>query len=94
MPQRQRYKASNIPFPECSSETIAEAQTKRQIVLDGVVYDRLPFEAKPLVPSRKCLGCNVRAGEVHVSPCPHEKCPRCRCLLLNCECFVDDVIAP
>jgi hypothetical protein len=89
MPKRQRLKASNIPFPECSMEAIANAQTKPRIILDNISYDRIPFTSKTLPPVRKCPGCGVMPDQFHVVPCPHEKCPRCRCLLLNCECFLE-----
>jgi len=39
---------------------------------------------------KKCHDCGVQPGEPHKPGCDTERCPKCGCQLISCDCFIND----
>lgn len=35
----------------------------------------------------RCPDCNVEPGQLHVPGCDIERCPRCHCQAIGCDCI-------
>jgi hypothetical protein len=36
-----------------------------------------------------CHDCGVKSGKPHKPGCDVEKCPKCGCQLISCDCFIN-----
>ena len=62
--------------------------TVTQLRIAGEVYDRLPFEHRNrgTGPDVRCHDCNAVPGHYHHLGCDVERCPKCGCQLISCDC--------
>lgn len=55
---------------------------KAYLKIQGKIWERIPHDDK----ENKCHDCGVRAGKYHHFNCDMERCPKCRCQLISCDC--------
>ena len=70
-------------------EKIRAAQRMPTYRINDRTYRRVPYgsETPPWSPpSGPCHDCGVLKGQLHVSSCDVEQCPRCRRQVLTCSC--------
>ena len=53
----------------------------------GVDFPRTPYAGGH---GKTCLDCGATLGELHEKLCDSEECPRCRGLILTCDCEMND----
>ena len=64
-------------------------------VIDGKGYDAIKFgDSREQLPEdiEVCHDCNARIGEYHHPGCDMERCPKCGCQLISCNCHVEDIM--
>lgn len=66
---------------------VARAQKMTTYVIDGIPYARRPYEGDWVHDEPKaCRDCSVMPGQIHVSKCCVERCPKCGGQYIGCEC--------
>lgn len=65
---------------------------KLEIIIDGTVYNRIPFGTEQEDDGDDCCpDCGVKRGEFHLQKCDQEICPKCHGQLIGCDCEVRPV---
>lgn len=71
-------------------ERITAAQTETHYAIGGEEYPRIPYGQERRAafggPGRPCHDCAVGDGQLHVSGCDVEECPRCGGQSISCDC--------
>ena len=61
------------------------------LVIDGTIYDRLPFRRadEGLDEDALCVDCDAEDGQIHELGCDAETCPKCGEQLIGCGHVTD-----
>lgn len=97
--QGERGRPAFRATPSCrSTETPAEMichlcrrpvmQTPSCLPDPVAFFDKQLYPAVTRVDTGTCKGCGIWQGGTHHPGCKHERCPRCRELLLECGCML------
>jgi hypothetical protein len=87
----------------CKQSFTVASCTVAQMVMDGVVYDRIRYGfevsrcemadalAEHFHRPERCPDCGVALRQFHHADCDREQCPRCKRQLLSCWCSKREV---
>ena len=93
MAERKFITYRGVQMVEGWPERIQEAQRTRGLLIEGARFARIAYGSESVdwgSDERPCHDCRVLQGELHVSGCDVEECPRCHEQLITCDCEAED----
>ena len=67
-----------------TSQMYNDSNKMSHVEIQGEIWKRTPCDEKEC----KCGDCGAEAGQYHYFNCDMERCPRCGCQLISCDCGV------